>query len=49
MDWTDWYTDTADVFRNEKVTENSLTHMERSRCFPVLPAGSIRQSPAGCR
>ena len=29
MDWTDWYTDTADVFRNEKVTENSLTHMER--------------------
>ena len=25
MDWTDWYTDTADVFRNEKVTENSLT------------------------
>ena len=31
MDWTDWYTDTADVFRNEKVTENSLTHMERRK------------------
>ena len=49
MDWTDWYTDTADVFRNEKVTENSLTHMERRQVLPVLPAGSIRQSPAGCR
>ena len=45
MDWTDWYTDTADVFRNEKVTENSLTHMERRKVL----SGSIRQRPAGCR
>ena len=49
MNWTDWYTDTADVFRNEKVTENSLTTWSAGRCFPVLPAGSIRQSPAGFR
>ena len=48
MDWTDWYTDTADVFRNEKVTENSLTHMERRKVLSGV-AGSIRQRPAGCR
>lgn len=47
MDWTDWYTDTADVFRNEKVTENSLTHMERRQVLSGVACRVYQTKPSG--
>ena len=47
MDWTDWYTDTADVFRNEKVTENSLTHMERRKVLSGVACRVYQTKPSG--
>lgn len=47
MNWMDWYTDTADVFRNEKVTENSLTRMERRQVFSGVPCRVYRTQPKG--
>ena len=49
MDWTDWYTDTADVFRNEKVTENSLTHMERRKVLSGVACRVYQTKPSGLR
>lgn len=37
MNWTDWYTDTMDVFRNEKVTTDKLTRMERRQVLSGIP------------
>lgn len=47
MNWTDWYTDTADVFRNEKVTENSLTHMERRQALSGVACRVYKTKPSG--
>lgn len=47
MNWTDWYTDTADVFRNEKVTENSLTHMERRQVLSGVGCRVYQTKPSG--
>ena len=47
MNWTDWYTDTADVFRNEKVTENSLTHMERRQVLSGVACRVYQTKPSG--
>ena len=45
MDWTDWYTDTADVFRNEKVTENSLVYQTKPSGLQMnQTAASITQT-----
>lgn len=45
MNWTDWYTDTADVFRNAKVTENNLTRMERRQVLTAVPCRVYETKP----
>ena len=47
MNWTDWYTDTMDVFRNEKVTENSLTRMERRQVLSGEACRVYQTKPGG--
>lgn len=47
MNWTDWYTDTVDVFRNEKVTENGLTRMERRSALSGVACRVYQTKPSG--
>lgn len=47
MNWTDWYTDTMDVFRNEKVVTNNLTRMERRQVLSAVPCRVYRTQPKG--
>lgn len=47
MNWTDWYTDTADVFRNEKVSDGKLTRMERKQILSSIPCRVYRTQPKG--
>lgn len=47
MNWTDWYTDTMDVFRSEKVPDGSLTRMERRQALSGIPCRVYRTQPKG--
>lgn len=37
MNWTDWYTDTVDVYRVQAVMDGSLTRHERVRVLAGVP------------
>lgn len=45
MNWTDWYTDTMDVFRNEKITTDNLTRMERRQVLAGIPCRVYQTQP----
>ena len=37
MNWTDWYTDTMDVWRNVSVKDGNLTRQERQQVLTGIP------------
>lgn len=37
MNWTDWYTDTMDVWRNVPVQDGNLTRQERQKVLTGVP------------
>lgn len=37
MNWTDWYTDTMDVWRNVPVKDGNLTRQERQQVLMGIP------------
>ena len=37
MNWTDWYTDTMDVWRNVPVQDGALTRQERQQVLENIP------------
>ena len=37
MNWTDWYTDTMDVWRNVEVKDGSLSRFERQQVSTGIP------------
>ena len=37
MNWTDWYTDSMDVYRVQAVTDGSLTRHERVQVSSGIP------------
>lgn len=37
MNWTDWYTDTMDVWRNVTVQDGNLTRQERQKVLTGVP------------
>lgn len=37
MNWTDWYTDTMDVWRNVSVQDGNLTRQERQKVLTGVP------------
>ena len=37
MNWTDWYTDTMDVYRNVPVQDGALTRQERKQVLTGIP------------
>ena len=37
INWTDWYTDTMDVYRNVPVKDGSLTRQERQQVLTGVP------------
>ena len=37
MNWTDWYTDTMDVWRNVPVKDGNLTRQERQQVLTGIP------------
>ena len=45
MNWTDWYTDTVDVYRDVAKTENNLTTHERQMVYEAVPCRVYRNTP----
>lgn len=42
MNWSDWYTDTADIFRVQAVMDGYLTRHERTLCAAGIPCRIYR-------
>ena len=42
MNWADWYTDTMDVYRNQKTEVGSLTRMGRKQVLSGIPCRIYR-------
>lgn len=42
MDWSDWYTDTMDVWRNVPVKDGNLTRQERQQVLTGIPCRIYR-------
>ena len=37
MNWSDWYTDTLDVYRNVPVKDGNITRQERQQVLTAIP------------
>ena len=45
MNWTDWYTDTVDIYRDVATTTNNLTTHERQPVQMGVPCRIYRNTP----
>lgn len=43
MTWTDWYTDTMDIYRTVKTTQNNLTRNIREKVASAVPCRIYRK------
>ena len=49
MNWTDWYTDTADIYRTVSTTVNGLTTQERKQIQEGVPLRVYPTTPGALR